>query len=190
MDPLVELSRLLQNLLRYGVVASVDHAARRCTVRSGELLTKPLRWLTYRAGDAHTWWAPSVGEQVILLSPGGDTARGTVLPALYADDATAPVDGDTTHITQYPDGALISYAPEKHELRLALPSGGKIILAAPAGVDITGDTRIAGTLHVTDNVSVDAGIKAADDVIAGTISLQHHLTQGVQPGTYLSGEPK
>jgi hypothetical protein len=26
--------------------------------------------------------------------------------------------------------------------------------------------------------------------VAGTISLQHHLTQGVQPGAYLSGEPK
>jgi phage baseplate assembly protein V len=189
MDPLVELSRLLQNLLRYGVVASVDHAARRCTIRSGELVTKPLRWLTYRAGDARTWWAPSVGEQVILLCPGGDTARGTVLPALYADDAVAPVEGDTTHVTQYPDGALISYAPEKHEVSVALPSGGKVIIVAPAGIDITGNTRITGALHVTDNVSVDAGIKAKDDVVAGTISLQHHKTQGVQSGTYLSGEP-
>jgi phage baseplate assembly protein V len=189
MDPLVELSRLLQNLLRYGVIASVDHAARRCTVRSGELVTKPLRWLTYRAGDAMTWWAPSVGEQVILLCPGGDTARGAVLPALYADDVPAPIEGDVTHITRYPDAALISYAPNKHELSVALPSGGKVILVAPAGIEITGDTRITGTLHVTENVSVDASIKAADDVIAGTISLQHHKTQGVQPGTYLSGEP-
>ncbi|HKT28761.1 phage baseplate assembly protein V [Dyella sp.] len=176
MDALVELSRLLQNLLRYGVIASVDHAARRCTVQSGELVTKPLRWLTYRASDARTWWAPSVGEQVILLCPGGDTARGTVLPALYADDAPAPIEGDTTHITQYPDGALISYAPEQHELRVALPSGGKIILDAPAGINIAGNTRIAGALHVTDSITVDAGIKAADDVIAGTISLQHHKT--------------
>ena len=189
MDPSVELSRLLQNLLRYGVVASVDHAARRCTVCSGELVTKPLRWLTHRAGDARTWWAPSTGEQVILLCPGGDTARGTVLPALYGDDPAPPVDGDTTHVTQYPDGALVSYAPVKHELHVALPAGGKVILAAPAGVEITGDTRITGALHVTDNVSVDAGIHAADDVVAGTISLQHHLTKGVQPGTYLSGEP-
>jgi len=190
MDPLADISRLLQNLLRYGVVASVDHAARRCTVRSGELITKPLRWLTYRAGDARTWWAPSEGEQVILLCPGGDTARGTVLPALYADEAPAPVDGDTAHVTQYPDGAVVSYAPEQHELRLALPSGGKVILMAPAGVEITGDTRITGKLHITDDVSVDAGIKTTDDVVAGTISLQHHLTQGVQPGVYLSGEPK
>lgn len=190
MDPLVELSRLLHNLLRYGVVASVDHEARHCTVRSGELVTKPLRWLTYRAGDARTWWAPSIGEQVILLCPGGDTARGAVLPALYGDDTPVPVDGETTHITQYPDGALISYAPATHELRLTLPSGGKVILEAPAGVDITGDTHITGALHVTADVSVDAGIKAADDVIAGTVSLQHHLTQGVQPGAYLSGEPK
>ena len=189
MDPLVELSRLLQNLLRYGVVASVDHAAYRCTVHSGELITKPLRWATYRAGDARTWWAPSVGEKVILLCPGGDTARGTVLPALYADDAPAPIDGDAVHITQYPDGALISYAPEKHEVSVALPSGGKIILVAPAGIDIIGDTRISGALRVTQNVSVDAGIKAKDDVLAGTISLQHHLTKGVQPGMYLSGEP-
>ena len=64
------------------------------------------------------------------MCPGGDTARGTVLPALYADEAPAPVDGDTPHVTQYPDGAVVSYAPENHELRLALPSGGKVILMA------------------------------------------------------------
>ncbi|WP_082814689.1 phage baseplate assembly protein V [Collimonas fungivorans] len=44
-----------------------------------------LRWVTHRAGDARTWWSPSVGEQVVLLLPGGDLTAGVILQAVYSD---------------------------------------------------------------------------------------------------------
>lgn len=187
---LVELNRLLHNLLRFGVVESVDHDAGTCTVRTGALVTRAMPWLVQRAGDARTWWAPSVGEQVLLLCPGGDTTRGVVQPAIYSNAAPRPEGSDTAHITSYPDGAQVSYDPESHQLVASLPAGGTASLAAPGGVQITGDTTITGKLHVTDDVTLDTQLTAVDDVFAGSISLKTHKTTLVQPGTGLSGVPQ
>ncbi len=78
MESVVDLRRLLSNVLRFGTVAEVDLARARCRVQSGELLTDFVPWLVPRAGETIEWSAPSVGEQVILLSPGGDTHGSAV----------------------------------------------------------------------------------------------------------------
>lgn len=199
---LVELNRLLHNLLRFGVVESVDHAGGTCTVRTGALVTRPVPWLVQRAGDARTWWAPSVGEQVILLCPGGDTARSVVQPAIYSNAAPRPTGSDTAHVTQYPDGAVVSYDPEAHQLTAVLPAGGTVAVTADGGVRITGDTTITGkltvtdatdlgsTLHVADDVTVDATLTASTDVVGGGKSLKTHKHTGVQTGGGVSGAPQ
>lgn len=192
---LVELNRLLHNLLRFGVVASVDHAAGTCTVRTGALVTRPMPWLVQRAGDARTWWAPSVGEQVVLLCPGGDTTRGVVQPAIYSNAAPRPAGSDTAHVTSYPDGAAISYDPESHKLVALLPDGGTASLTAPGGVEIVGDTTITGKLtvskdtdlgaklHVSGDVTADTKVTAATDVIGGGKSLKGHKHQVTAVGS-------
>lgn len=202
MDRLAELSRRLENLLREGVVASVDHVAGLCTVKSGELTTAPIKWLTERAGNARTWWAPSVGEQVLLLCPGGEPTRAKVLQGIYSTDAPRPAGADTAHVTTYPDGALVSYDPEAHQLTATLPAGGKADLTAPGGVHITGDTTITGKLnvsgdtdlgaklHVAGDTTVDTTLTASTDVVGGGISLKNHLTTNVTAGTGLSGKPQ
>lgn len=192
---LVELNRLLHNLLRFGVVASVDHAAGTCTVRTGELVTRAMPWLVQRAGDARTWWAPSVGEQVVLLCPGGDTTRGVVQPAIYSNAAARPEGSDTAHVTSYPDGAQVSYDPESHKLVALLPAGGTASLTAPGGVEIVGDTSITGKLsvsddtdlgaklHVASDVTVDTTVTADTDVIGGSKSLKGHKHQVTAVGS-------
>src|SRR5205085_2193946 len=69
-----ELIRRLEQLLRYGTVAEVDLGAARCRVKSGELLSNWVPWFAQRAGQTRHWSPPTVGEQCLLLSPGGDTA--------------------------------------------------------------------------------------------------------------------
>jgi phage baseplate assembly protein V len=199
---LVELSRLLHNLLRFGTVQAVDHAAGTCTVRTGALITRPMPWLVQRAGDARTWWAPSVGEQVVLLCPGGDTSRGVVQPAIYSDSASRPAGSDTSHVTIYADGAQVSYDPEAHQLTGTLPAGGKINITAPGGVSITGDTIITGKLsvsddttlsaklHVASDVTVDTTITATNDVVGAGKSLKGHKHPGVQTGGGITGAPQ
>ena len=91
---LSDLLRLLQNLIRLGTIAEVKGAKAR--VRLGPTLTTEwLKWATRRAGSTRTWPAPTVGEQVIVFSPGGDLTRGIILPALYSQEFDAPESSDT-----------------------------------------------------------------------------------------------
>lgn len=69
---LTEIMRLITNLIRTGVVTEVDRENWLCRVKTGELETNWISWLTLRAGNARTWWRPSEGEQVVLLSLGGN----------------------------------------------------------------------------------------------------------------------
>lgn len=69
---LTEIMRLITNLIRIGVVTEVDRENWLCRVKTGDLETNWINWLTLRAGNARTWWRPSEGEQVVLLSLGGN----------------------------------------------------------------------------------------------------------------------
>ncbi|HAZ7306239.1 TPA: phage baseplate assembly protein V [Escherichia coli] len=64
--------RLITNLIRTGVVTEVDRENWLCRVKTGDLETNWINWLTLRAGKSRTWWKPSVGEQVVLFSLGGN----------------------------------------------------------------------------------------------------------------------
>ncbi len=103
--------RLLRNLIRIGTVAFVDLDNGLCRVDTSDNTTNWLHWLTARAGRTRTWWAPSVGEQVILLALGGELDTAFVLPGVFSDDFPAPsASADAVHIA-FPDGAVIEYEP-------------------------------------------------------------------------------
>ncbi len=61
------LLRRLQNLIRVGVVVEVD-TQKGCRVKTGDLVTDWLKWITLRAGQTRTLSAPSKGEQVLILA--------------------------------------------------------------------------------------------------------------------------
>ena len=185
-----DVPRLLSNLIRYGTVAAVEIDPPRVRVRIGSLLTQPLPWCTGRAGAVSFWSPPSVGEQVVVLSPQGDLAAGFALPALYADRAPPP-DGATRSNTvlAFADGASLIYDPERHALTVSLPSGGTVALAAPAGVSIDGNVRITGDLAIDGAAHAAGNVTSDGDVKAGAISLTHHPHEKVQPGSGLSGKP-
>lgn len=111
-----ELARALRNMIRTGLVVETDLNAGRCRVQTGGMCTDWLQWLTHRAGRSRTWWAPSVGEQVLILAVGGELDTAFVLPGIYSGDNPAPsVSADALHI-RFPDGAVIEYEPETSAL--------------------------------------------------------------------------
>ncbi|PHV25245.1 oxidoreductase [Janthinobacterium sp. BJB426] len=193
-----DLLRLLQNLIRLGTIAEIKGAKAR--VRLGPTLTTEwLKWATRRAGSTRTWSAPTVGEQVIVLSPGGDLTHGIILPALYSQEFDAPNTSDSIHTKHYPDGAVVQYDHAAHALTATLPGGTATITAdkvtsnAPSTI-CTSDLTVmknlivmqAATIHGTTalnggvNAKADAAggvamavqgtIKANEDMLAGTIS--------------------
>lgn len=165
-----ELERLLHNLIRIGTVAEADYTAALVRVRSGDLLTGWRPWLTQRAMSDRSWWAPRVGEQVVLLSPSGDPAQGVVLPALGQSAAAAPADNPNIRRDVYPDGAVIEYDCEAHRLHALVPGD--------AALEVSRDA----TVQAGRKVSADAGervdITAPQILLSGSIILDGPVIQG------------
>ena len=152
MNNTAELLRLISNLIRTGTVAEVDHATARVRVTIGELLTAWLPWLEQRAGTTRTWSPPTVGEQVAVLSPGGDLAAAIVLTGIYRQAHPAPSQSADVWHTVMPDGAVIEYDHAAHRLlaetgpskivmdrdRILLESNGSTIELDASGIRLNG----------------------------------------------------
>lgn len=165
---LQELARTLRNMIRTGVIVETDLDAGRCRVQTGGIQTDWLQWLTQRAGRSRTWWAPSVGEQVIILAVGGELDTAFVLPAIFSDDYPAPsASADALHIA-FPDGAVIEYEPETSALtvsgiKTADITASESITATVPMVLVRADTRI--TLDTPEVV-------CTNKLITGSIEVQ------------------
>src|SRR5699024_11096925 len=117
----------------------VDHGAARVRVTSGALLTDWLAWLTPRAGDTRHWDPPTVGEQVILLSPSGDPANAIILTGLYSAAHAAPSNSADRHRIEYPDGAVIDYDHAAHHLAATIPGDVTVSAAGNLAAAIDGN---------------------------------------------------
>lgn len=167
---IVELSQRLENLIRFGTVIAVDHAARRCRVKSGNIETQWIKFNAGRAGNTRTWNPPTIGEQVTILSPSGELANGIAVPSIYSDAHDAPSNSPDLHIVEYPDGAVISYNHQTH----ALTATGIATANIQASTSITLDTpivNITGKLDVTDLVTYHNGMNGSGGTGGTTVNI-------------------
>lgn len=179
----VELQRLLHNLIRLGTIAQVDHARARVRVQSGELLTGWLLWLESRAGTTRSWNPPTVGEQVVVFSPGGDPATGVVLGALYQNTHPAPAQSGNVCRWDMPDGAVIEYDHAASHLSANLP--GTASITAPGGATLNADTVINGDTTVNGAFAAN-GVSFTHN---GTNVGDSHAHGGVKSGPSKTGAP-
>nr|WP_203792602.1 phage baseplate assembly protein V [Pseudomonas alcaligenes] len=149
---IADLARLIENIVRLGTIAEVQMQPPRVKVSSGNITTTWLPWLNLRAGADREWDPPTIGEQVVLLSPSGNLTQGVALTGLFSDLITANGDREGLHRRTYRDGAVIEYDSIAKHLRATLPgtaevtavgdisitSGGQIQIAAAGDVVITG----------------------------------------------------
>lgn len=163
-----ELARAIRNLIRSGVVTEVDTVQGLCRVQSGGIQTTWLNWLTTRAGRSRTWWAPSVGEQVLLLAIGGELDTAFVLPGIFSDDNPAPsASADAWHVT-FPDGAVIEYEPET----------GALTVSGIKTADVTASDSITATVPVVlvkaeTRITLDTPeVVCTNKLTTGTIEVQ------------------
>lgn len=199
-----ETNRLILNLVRKGTILEVNHQAALCRVASGELRTNWIPWMAIAAGTTLDWRPPTAGEQVLLISPGGDPADAVVLCGIYSTKAPAPGDSPDTHTRVYPDGAVVEYNHQAHRLTAVLPAGAQILVDSPAAVTVrTKTARIEADLvvidapatKVTGDLAVDGAIAAGKnittpaDVKAGAISLAGHVHMEQGDGR-LVGKPQ
>ena len=181
-DP-ADIQRLVGDLLREGLVASVDHDAGTCTVEfADDLTTGDIPFLSPRMGNTRIWLPPSIGEQVLVVAPEGDAARGLVIGSL-ASDANPQVGRGPGIAVQFGDGAEFGYDPISHKLVIDLPVGATAELTASGGFTVKGPVTIEGDVEVTGKLT------ASDDVLGGGKSLKGHIHEKTQPGQGVSGKP-
>lgn len=89
---LTEIMRLITNLIRTGVVTEVDRENWLCRVKTGELETNWISWLTLRAGKPTSVHAVSgTGQRhadTFRCSYAGDNRRQAVVAGTGADGRT------------------------------------------------------------------------------------------------------
>ncbi|KFK93373.1 MULTISPECIES: phage baseplate assembly protein V [unclassified Serratia (in: enterobacteria)] len=206
---LSELARAVRNLIRIGVVVDVDTVNALCRVQSGDNTTDWLHWLTSRAGRSRTWWAPSIGEQVLLLSLGGELDTAFVLPGIYSDDNPPPsASADAYHVS-FPDGAVIEYEPDTGALTVSgiktaditasesvtvtvpvvtVNASQKITLATPELVCTHKLTT--ATLEVQQGGEMKGDIRhSGGSMTSNGVVVHRHVHGGVQGGSSQTGNP-
>lgn len=169
---LTELQRLLRNLIRIGVVTHVNTKDALCRVQTGDMTTDWLNWLTRRAGRSRDWWAPSVGEQVLILSIGGELDTAFVLPGIYSDDNPAPSASSDALYISFPDGAVVEYEPATGALtvtgiKTATVTASESLTATVPLVMVKADTRI--TLDTPEVVCTNKLITGSLEVQKGGV---------------------
>ena len=168
-----ELARRLANAVRPATIAEVDLASARARARYGAdpddnpVLTGWLPWIGHAAGEDRAWRPPSIGEQVLLLAPYGELSAAWILPGAYRDAFPAPDASGAKSVTAYRDGAIVSYDAENHALAAVLPGGGSASIAAPDGIEITGDVTVNGDLTLNGAAEATGNISSEGDISAG-----------------------
>jgi len=188
---LTEIMRLITNLIRTGTVSEVDPVNWLCRVKTGDLETNWINWLTLRAGSTRTWWKPSVGEQVVLLSLGGNLETAFALPAIYSEAFPPPDYSEDGTTTVFKDGGWFQYEPETGQLlikniksmRIEAADGIQLITDA-LGIEAS-QTRINGDTTMNGDVTHGGGSMSSNSVIA-----DKHLHDKVKSGGDLSGGPQ
>lgn len=194
-----ELHRLVENLIRIGTVAEVDHDAARVRVESGDLLTGWLPWTAQRAGQARVWDPPTVGEQVVVLSPGGDPTTGVVLAGIHSNDHPSPSAQQGLHRREYADGAVIDYDEQASKLSITLPGEASVQIAGDATVEVGGDltATVDGLAAVTAGellaeIGGPASVTADGEVTVDAPTIKHNGGKGVITGEsicHFTGNP-
>ncbi|WP_434361058.1 phage baseplate assembly protein V [Parasalinivibrio latis] len=162
---LAELERRLANLLMTGQVADVDYPSGYVKVAAGALTTTWLPWVTHRAGPDVSFWAPEVGEQVMVLSPCGEPELGVVLPAIYQNLYPHTDQRETVKRVQFADGADMSYDRARHALAILLPPGATTTLIAQGGITVEGNVTVKGNIKATGDITDKTRSMQADRVI-------------------------
>lgn len=151
-----ELHRRLENLIRFGTIKTI-HPAKpftTVTVTIGEITTAKLRFLTLRAGKTKTWDPPTVGEEVMVLSPSGVLEMGVAIAGFNNQDNPSPSDNLDKTIRVFEDGCILAYDVSSHHLSAILPPGGTVELTADGGVTVNANGGV--TVNANDGLTINA----------------------------------
>lgn len=175
---LTEHDRRLAGIVSIGTIHALDAAKARARVAVGGLRSDWLPWITARAGQDRTWWAPEVGEQVLVLAPSGELSQGYILGGINRDKHPAPGSSADQHITVYKDGTTISY--DRAVGKYVIDCVGDVVIKGARTLkiefegDVTVNTQGNATVNVAGTTSVTSG--GAANVQAPSVTVDSATT--------------
>ena len=204
-----EILRALENLIKRGVVHSVDAAAGSVRVEIGALITDDLPYFVPAAGGVSVHRPPSAGESCIVFSPSGDTAAGVVLCGIASDAHPQPSQSAGETVTRYPDGAVVSYNHQSSAMSISGIKTG--VINAATGLtfntplaEFSAQVKINGLLTYAGGMSGSGGggtaitgalnhvgtLTNAGEITSNGVALSTHKHTGVLAGGATTGEPQ
>lgn len=178
--------RALADLVREGVVDSVDLDAGKAVVLLGDILTPPIDW-QMPVGDTTIWIAPTKGQPVTVICPEGDIERAYISGGLPSSQMAPLFLGVSVGI-RFKDGAVITYDPEAQKLQLQLTGAAELV--APEGLSIKADVAIEGDVAIQGGLKASGIVEGEEDVVFAGKSAKSHTHSGVTAGTGFSGGPR
>jgi phage baseplate assembly protein V len=150
--------------MRVGIISQIDAAGHRARVQFPEADKD-----TTDGGDKglETYWfpvvcqwstgsqafcMPTIGEQVVCLMD-ENADFGVILGGIYNSEDTPPDAPETARYHEYPDGTIIQYDPDAHELTADVK--GDVILKATG--DLTAEIDGDATLKADGKINVESG---------------------------------
>lgn len=150
-----ELERRLANTVRMGRVVEVDAGRGLVRLQVAGLTTDWLPWTT-QAGEINVFIPPSVGQQMMLISPSGEPGQGWAVPAGFSTQFAQPHDqaGEMkmTHgaVSVFSDGAQLVVRADSARVEASevLVQAGKVDLGAAGGPAVArvGDSVSCGAV--------------------------------------------
>lgn len=151
-EEIADLRRAQHRLIRPGVVTEIDLDRALVRVRYAEAPDEAvsgwLPWLATRAGGDRTWWAPEVGEGVVMLAPGGEMASAVVIGALYQESPhDAPSSSADEHVVEYATGAKVVHDRAAKTFTVTTAGGHVVEIDDDANVSVDGDVLADGDVR-------------------------------------------
>ena len=171
-----EAMRRIDRLATVATVTQLNAAKALAKVRFGDNAESDwLPFLAAGAGAVRVWMPPTVGTQVLVICPSGDTVSGVILQALYSNDAPAP-SGDAA------------------EVKLTMPGISITMSNGIANIELTtanlkGDLIVDGHVRARTVTAYDGDMSATGDVVAQGVSLVQHTHGGIMPGGSNTAQP-
>ncbi|MCY6659731.1 phage baseplate assembly protein V [Escherichia coli] len=141
-------------------------------------------------GNARTWWKPSEGEQVVLLSLGGNLETAFALPAVYSNQFAPPSTSADACVTEHPDGSWFEYEPATGRWyvrgikSMVIEAADNITMKTSEFVLEADRTRINSEVVINGGVTQGGGAMSSNGIVVDA-----HQHTGVLKGGDTTGGP-
>jgi phage baseplate assembly protein V len=116
---LSEISRRLNNIVRFGTVAEIDHKSAKIRVKIGNITTTWIPWTT-TAGAVKLWNPPVVSKQVTVISQGGDLALAVAIPSIFGGQFDASSDDENIVKLEFSENTSIEFSKANDEFLMKI----------------------------------------------------------------------